>query len=74
MTCGLSSPIMADDDPSTEELSRRQLEQVKAAAEAMEASETEAETHKHERRAEKASYLREKLAEQQRADEETTRE
>jgi hypothetical protein len=57
-----------DDEPSTAELSRRQLEQAMAERERLEQAENEAEAARHQRRADKADYLREKLAEQQRAD------
>jgi hypothetical protein len=57
-----------DDDPTTEELraiqARRELEERDAA----ERADDEADERAHERRADKAAYLREKLEEQERAD------
>lgn len=60
---------MDDDDPTTEELDRRQLQQEVAAREAEAEAETAAEADKHQRRADKARYLREKVLEQKQADE-----
>jgi hypothetical protein len=61
---------MAEPEPTTEKLKVRQHEQETAEHKAIGQSETEAEVEKHQRRADKARYLREKLEEQQRADRE----
>lgn len=59
---------MVDDEPTTEQLKLRQHEQETAEHRALAGSETEAEADKHQRRADKARYLREKLEEQEQAD------
>jgi hypothetical protein len=56
-----------------EELSERELEQEQLSREAAGASDTEEEARANLRRADKARYLREKLEEQARADEELDR-
>lgn len=61
---------MSGDEPTTEELRRRQLEEERAQLRGLEHAETEAEADAHLRRADKAGYLRQKLEEQQRADRE----
>lgn len=53
---------------TTEALRRRQQAQEEAEREALAGAATEAETLLHERRADKARYLREKLEAQRRAD------
>jgi hypothetical protein len=50
-------------DPSTEELRAEQLERERAEREHAERTELEDDTWQHERRADKAAYLREKLEE-----------
>jgi len=52
---------MPADDPDLEQLKRRQREQELAEREALAGADSEAEADKHERRADKARYLREKL-------------
>jgi hypothetical protein len=49
------------EDPSTEELKVQELERELAERRAAETAPAEEETAQHERRAEKAAYLREKL-------------
>ncbi|MEA2214254.1 MAG: hypothetical protein QOF83_4202 [Solirubrobacteraceae bacterium] len=61
---------MVQPEPTTEQLKLRQHEQETAEHKAIGQSETEAEVEKHQRRADKARYLREKLEEQERADRE----
>ena len=60
-------------EPTPEELSERELEQEQLSREAAKEAETEEEARLNLRRAEKAGYLREKLDEQARADEELDR-
>ncbi len=57
-----------EQEPSPEALRRRQQAQEEAELEALAGAGTEAETLIHERRADKARYLREKLEAQRRAD------
>ncbi len=54
--------------PATEDLKRQQRAQELSEREALRAAEREAEAKKHERRADKARYLREKLEQQSDAD------
>jgi hypothetical protein len=61
---------MSEDDPTPQDLARRQREQERSARQALDDAATEAEAEKLERRAEKSRYLREKLGEQERADRE----
>jgi hypothetical protein len=61
---------MPGEDPTTEELRLRQLASERAERQELARAETEAEADTHERRADKASYLRHKLEEQQQADRE----
>jgi hypothetical protein len=65
---------MADDDPTTEELRvaqiKRELEERDLAREGV----TPEDTEQHERRADKAEYLREKLDERARAEREAAAE
>lgn len=61
---------MSGDEPTTEELRLRQLEEERFQLRGLEHAETEAEAEAHLRRADKAGYLRQKLEEQQRADRE----
>lgn len=61
--CGVDEPA-----PSPETLESRQRAQEQVAREALSDAGSEADAHKHARRAEKARYLREKLAEQKQAD------
>jgi hypothetical protein len=66
---------MSDDplEPTTEELRAVQQERAADERERARESESEADERAHDRRASKADYLAEKLAEQTRADEETER-
>ena len=59
---------MAADEPSTDDLRRRQLEQEQAERRQLADADTEAEADRHRRRAEKASYLRRKLEERRRSE------
>lgn len=59
---------MVQPEPTTEQLKVHQHEQEAAEKQAVDRAETEPEADKHQRRADKARYLREKLEEQQRAD------
>ncbi|MGI8712500.1 MAG: hypothetical protein ACR2NR_04810 [Solirubrobacteraceae bacterium] len=61
---------MSGDEPTVEELRRRQLESERAERQALADAESEADAETHLRRADKASYLRHKLDEQQQADRE----
>ena len=60
---------MPDPDPTTQELRAIQSRRKEGEAEAARESEAEEAERAHRRRAEKASYLEEKLGEQERADE-----
>lgn len=62
---------MADDEPDTTDLKRRQLEQEQLEREQLARSETEADAERHRRRADKALYLRRKLEERERSEHET---
>jgi hypothetical protein len=64
----VSSVIVSGDEPTTEELRLRQLEEERAQLRELERAETDADAETHLRRADKAGYLRQKLEEQQRAD------
>ena len=67
---------MSDNEPShptPDELSERELEQERASREAASEAGSEAEARANLRRADKARYLREKLAQQRHADEEGDR-
>lgn len=70
MTRGLTFPDMTDEEPTVEELKQRQLAQELAERDALAHADTEADAEKHQRRADKARYLREKLQERQQADRE----
>ncbi len=59
---------MPDEHADVEELERRQLAQERAEREALERADSGADARTHERRADKARYLREKLQERERAD------
>lgn len=59
---------MPDEPADVEELERRQLAQERAEREALERADSSADARTHERRADKARYLREKLQERERAD------
>jgi hypothetical protein len=65
---------MSGEDPITEELRLRQLASERAERQEVSHAETEAEADTHQRRADKASYLRHKLEEQQQADREADHE
>ncbi len=59
---------MSADDPSVEDLRRRQRQQEQVEREQVADADTGAEADRHRRRAEKAHYLRRKLEERQRAE------
>ena len=61
---------MSEEDPITEELRLDQLQRESAEHERAQSSLDEEEAEQHERRAEKASYLREKLEERAQAERE----
>jgi hypothetical protein len=56
-----------EEEPTTEELRRRQAERESAAREGAETEATNEGTAQHERRADKAEYLKEKLKERSEA-------
>jgi len=58
------------EDPPTEELRRLQGEREQAERERARAADEDTQTHEHDRRADKAAYLKEKLAERERAEKE----
>jgi hypothetical protein len=60
-----------DEDPTTEELRVEQLQRERAEREAAAEGVTPDDTEQHDRRADKASYLREKLEERARAERES---
>lgn len=62
-----------EEDPTTQELRVEQLARERAERERAEAGVTPDDTEQHERRAEKASYLREKLEERAEAEREAGR-
>jgi hypothetical protein len=57
-----------EEDPTTQELRVEQLQRERAEREAASGGVTPDDTEQHERRAEKASYLREKLEERAEAE------
>jgi hypothetical protein len=57
-------------DPITEELRLEQVQRAKREEDQARGSEQDAAEHAHERRADKADYLREKLAERAKAEDE----
>ena len=59
---------MTAEDPPTQELKLRQLAEERAERERLADSENAADAQRHLRRADKASYLRRKLEERQRAE------
>ena len=59
--------VISHDEATIEELKLRQARQERAERRELAEAETEAEAETHQRRADKASYLRQKLEEQQRA-------
>ena len=61
---------MAEEKDSTEELERAQAERERAERDQAAAADEEPETRTHERRADKAAYLRDKLEERKRSEEE----
>ena len=61
---------MTEADPTTEELRIAQFKREEAEREQADHGVTEEDTDQHERRADKASYLREKLEERARAERE----
>jgi hypothetical protein len=61
---------MTEEDPTTQELRVEQFQREEAERERAGASTDEDEAEQHERRAEKAGYLREKLEERARAERE----
>jgi hypothetical protein len=58
---------MADDEPTTEELRIVQRDRAAEERERARAAQTDADARAHERRADKAEYLKRKLAEQKKA-------
>ncbi len=61
---------MAGEDPPTQELKLRQLAQERAERERLAGAENGADAQRHLRRADKASYLRRKLEERERSEQE----
>ncbi|MFL5864982.1 MAG: hypothetical protein ACJ780_30175 [Solirubrobacteraceae bacterium] len=59
---------MSSDDPSVEDLRRRQRSEEHAEREQIADASTSAEAERHRRRAEKAEYLRHKLEQRQQAE------
>jgi hypothetical protein len=59
------------EDPETQELRREELERERAEREAAREADIPREERTHERRADKHAYLREKLAERARSEEES---
>jgi hypothetical protein len=59
---------VGDQDTSTHELLRKQTDRRTEEREAVEQSELPDEEHQHRRRADKAAYLEEKLAERERSE------
>jgi hypothetical protein len=59
---------MSADEPTVEELRRRQMDQERDERERLADADTDADADRHRRRAEKAHYLRGKLEERQQAD------
>jgi hypothetical protein len=62
------------EDPSVDELRSRQLDQERAERELLSDAVSEADAERHRRRADKARYLREKLEQRARADDEAATE
>ena len=60
---------MTAEDPPTQELKLRQLAQERAEREQLASAENEADAERHRRRADKADYLRRKLEERERSEE-----
>ncbi len=60
--------MAAEDEPQTEELRQAQAERAKAERRQAETSERPTEEAQHSRRADKAGYLAEKLAERERSE------
>lgn len=60
-----------EEDPTTQELRIEQAERERAERDAAEEGATPEDTEQHERRAERASYLREKLEERAQAERES---
>ena len=65
---------MSDEDPTTEELRLSQLRRERAEREEASNAPAPSETEQHERRAEKAEYLRRKLEERAEAERRAARE
>jgi uncharacterized coiled-coil protein SlyX len=61
---------MTGENPDVEKLKKRQLAQEQVARDALADAVTEADAAKHERRADKARYLREKLQEREQSEHE----
>jgi hypothetical protein len=59
---------MSGDDPSVEDLQRRQRQQERLERDQIADADTGAEADRHRRRADKAGYLRRKLEQRQRAE------
>jgi len=58
------------DDPRVDELKDRQIDQEHSERELLADADTEADADQHRRRADKAQYLRQKLEQRERADDE----
>ncbi|HEX8053526.1 MAG TPA: hypothetical protein VF517_11085 [Thermoleophilaceae bacterium] len=65
---------MDEEDPTTQELRVEQLQRERIEREAAAAGATPDDTEQHERRADRASYLREKLEERAEAERDAARE
>jgi hypothetical protein len=59
---------MSSDEPTVEELKRRQIDQERAERERLADAHNQADADRHRRRADKANYLRGKLEQRQQAD------
>jgi hypothetical protein len=59
---------MSSDEPTVEELKRRQIDQERAERERLADADNQADADRHRRRADKANYLRGKLEQRQQAD------
>jgi hypothetical protein len=70
---GVSLTVVSRDDPTIEELKRRQLDVERAERAELAEAENEAAAERHRRRADKARYLREKLEEQATSEHEVAR-
>jgi hypothetical protein len=67
-TLGTIVAGVTDDQPTTQELRRRQQDQERTEREQVAESDTDADADRHRRRAEKAGYLRRKLQEREQSE------